>query len=395
MQKVVTINLNGNAYQLDEAAYDALRAYLDHAEIQLRDNPDRAEVVADLEQAIAEKCNKVLGPHKTVVTAEEMAQILKEMGPVEGGSQADADAGKNRTTDQGPAAGARPRKRLYRIREGAMWAGVCNGIAAYIGIDVVFVRIIFVILMVWTAGLGFMGYWILAMIIPEAYTSDDRAAAHGEPPFNAQEIIDQAKKTAADFKGAAEYTGREWKRQFHEQRRQWRAQHRQWRRQWRDQTRTRWWGPPGPSPLVSPAVGYSAGLMMPIFSIISVALFVVLIASMVSLIDTGAIFWWPLPAGMPVWAGMLIVFVLFQIVTAPIRAARHASYYAWDRYHGLLAVWDGLFSLAVTILVFWLLYTHMPPTHGLRELLHNLPEAFRSLGHEVSMWFRDLGEKLR
>jgi hypothetical protein len=255
-----------------------------------------------------------------------------------------------------------------------------------------------VILMVWTAGLGFMGYWILAMIIPEAYTSDDRAAAHGEPPFNAQEIIDQAKKTAANFKGAAEYTGREWKRHFHEQRRQWRAQHRQWRRQWRDQTGARWWGPPRPGPIVPPAVGYSTRAwvgLITVFSIISVALFVVLLASIVSLLNTGALFGWALPAGIPVWAGILMVLVLFQIVTSPIRVARHASYYAWDRYRGVFAVWDGLLSTALTILVLWLLYTHMPPTHGLREFLHNLPEAFRSLGGEVSMWFRDLGEKWR
>lgn len=32
MHRVVTINLNGQAYQLDENAYDALRAYLDRAE---------------------------------------------------------------------------------------------------------------------------------------------------------------------------------------------------------------------------------------------------------------------------------------------------------------------------------------------------------------------------
>jgi hypothetical protein len=42
MHKVVTINLNGQAYQFDGEACEALRAYLDRAEAQLRDNPDRA-----------------------------------------------------------------------------------------------------------------------------------------------------------------------------------------------------------------------------------------------------------------------------------------------------------------------------------------------------------------
>ena len=79
MQKVITINLNGNAYQLEETAYALLRAYLDRAELQLKDNPDKAEIISDLEQAIADKCRKFLGGHKSVVSATEIDQIIKEM----------------------------------------------------------------------------------------------------------------------------------------------------------------------------------------------------------------------------------------------------------------------------------------------------------------------------
>ena len=84
MQKVITINLNGNAYQLDETAYGLLRTYLDAAELQLKDNPDKAEIISDLEQAIADKCNRVLGARKTVVTTAEMQQIIEEMGRSKG-----------------------------------------------------------------------------------------------------------------------------------------------------------------------------------------------------------------------------------------------------------------------------------------------------------------------
>ena len=56
MERVVTINLNGNPYQLEEPAYDALRAYLERARATLADNPDKAEIIRDLEQAIADKC---------------------------------------------------------------------------------------------------------------------------------------------------------------------------------------------------------------------------------------------------------------------------------------------------------------------------------------------------
>src|SRR5574341_1326797 len=176
MHKVITINLNGQAYQLDDVAFDALRAYLDRAETVLKDNPDRAEIIADLEQAIAEKCNRFLGPHKSVVTAAEIDQVLKEMGPVESGigdtdephAQRETAGGDNAKTD------ASAPRRLYQIREGAMISGICNGLAAYFGIDVTIVRIIFVVLALVTKG-AWVGVYFLAMfVIPSAHTSEQR-----------------------------------------------------------------------------------------------------------------------------------------------------------------------------------------------------------------------------
>src|SRR6185503_20383848 len=93
MQKVVTISLNGIAYQLEEPGYNQLRTYLERAESRLQDSPDRTEVMADLEQAIGEKCRAVLGPHKTVVNSAEVDRIILEMGPVESADDKEKAAG--------------------------------------------------------------------------------------------------------------------------------------------------------------------------------------------------------------------------------------------------------------------------------------------------------------
>ena len=101
MHKVVTINLNGQAYQFDDDAYEAIRAYLARAEGQLRDNPDRAEILSDLEQAIADKCRRYLNANKTVIATPEIAQVLEEMGPVESTAESSAPG----TNDPAAAAG--------------------------------------------------------------------------------------------------------------------------------------------------------------------------------------------------------------------------------------------------------------------------------------------------
>src|SRR5215470_4852305 len=123
MQKVVNISLNGIAYQLEEPGYNELRAYLERAEARLADSPDRSEVMADLEQAISEKCRATLGPHKSVVSTIEVERIITEMGPVESADEKTANADSDSAFSSTPHPAGPPRKRLFRINEGAMWAG--------------------------------------------------------------------------------------------------------------------------------------------------------------------------------------------------------------------------------------------------------------------------------
>jgi phage shock protein PspC (stress-responsive transcriptional regulator) len=190
MHKVITINLNGNAFQLDEEGYEALRGYLTQAEARLSGNPDASEIIRDLEQSVAEKCLRHLGPGKSVVTAAEIEQILREIGPVENGP--------------GPDVTAAPLpKRLYQIREGAMVSGVANGLAAYFNLDPTIVRVAWVMVSVLevmtydrppalTIGL----YALLMFLVPYAKTSEERAAAQGASaglPYKLQNAVEKVK----------------------------------------------------------------------------------------------------------------------------------------------------------------------------------------------------------
>jgi phage shock protein PspC (stress-responsive transcriptional regulator) len=56
-------------------------------------------------------------------------------------------------------------KRLTRVEEGKMIAGVCAGLAQYLGVDVTVVRLIFALLALFAAG-GVLLYFILWLIMP-------------------------------------------------------------------------------------------------------------------------------------------------------------------------------------------------------------------------------------
>lgn len=57
-------------------------------------------------------------------------------------------------------------KKLYRIRRGKCIAGVCGGIARFLGIDLKAVRLITALLIA-VYGSGLMVYIILAIFIPK------------------------------------------------------------------------------------------------------------------------------------------------------------------------------------------------------------------------------------
>src|SRR5206468_528368 len=162
-------------------------------------------------------------------------------------------------------------KRLYQIREGAMLSGVCKGLAAYFNIDVTIVRIVFIALAVLTKGAFIIAYVVLMCVIPYATTSEEHAAAHGQP-FNAQELIDEAKRSYAGFKNK-----REWQRH-------WRRQQREWRRHV-PPTPWRVWGAPPMAP-----VGYAgqvfAGVMMPLLTVARTAAFWIWLCVLASLLST-------------------------------------------------------------------------------------------------------------
>jgi phage shock protein PspC (stress-responsive transcriptional regulator) len=374
MRKVVTISLNGNAYQIEEGGYDALQSYLETAQAKLREDPGRAEILADLEQAIAEKCNRFLSAHKSVVTAEEMQQVLGEMGPVDGQSSTDSAQPDSQKSAAGATSGSTTARRLYQIREGAVISGVCKGIAAYFDIDVAIVRLIFIALAFLTWGAWILAYIVMMFVIPYASTSEERAAAHGQP-FDAQHLIDAAKKQYASFKEGAKWR-HQWQRQARAEARAWRREWRRGREDMRDSMRWGW----GPPPVNPEDTGYAArilmGVLIPIAALCNAVLLIAFLVVLAQLMTRGTVFGWIPPAEIPLWADILILCVLLGVCSSPLRAMRHAAYYAHGPTANVwFALWGSVLWMGFVIVFFWFAYHYWP---DLQAFLREIADSIRN-----------------
>lgn len=396
MRAVIAVSLNGRAYQLEDDAHAALAQYLADAERSLGGNPDRAEILADLEQAIADKCERFLSAHKTVLTRAEIVQVIEQMGPVETGGADNSRGGgtgstANATGPSDSAAAPGTPKRLYQISDGAVLSGVCKGIAVYFDVDVAIVRLLFVIAAILSGGFAVLLYVAMMFLVPYANTPEEVAAAGGLP-FNARVLVEQWKRKAAQFADAASHAARRdgtradrarWRAEWRRARWQWREEWRRNRAQWRARRWSAWNAPPAapPPPPPPPLAAFLSGLGWAVLGILVALLTLGWLFVLLSLLATGSVLGWTL-GHLPLWAAIVLLVVIYQIVVSPLRAARyaHSPYFYTYRYrsHALADALVGLIILAVLV---WLLDHHLA---AVQHVLSVLGQRVASLWPQTS-----------
>lgn len=171
MQPVIKISLNRNAFQFEQDAHDRLKHYLADAAAKLLGNEDRAEILLDLEQAIADQCRKRMQSGQDVITMAELAPALEEIGSVE-------IPGSPNPPLPPSTGGATP---LEQSSEGAIISGVCKGLARTARMDVTLVRVIAVVLLFITGGAMILLYTILMLLLPFAPLDPHAAPLRGLP----------------------------------------------------------------------------------------------------------------------------------------------------------------------------------------------------------------------
>lgn len=156
MQRVsITVSLNGVALSFEQAAFNRLETYLADAERTLAGNPDKVEILADLEQAVADQCKRRMRLDQVRVTLRELEPALEEIGSVQ-------DPG---VAEPPPAS---PARRLEQVSEGALISGVCQGIARYLNVDVTLVRVIALLLLLVSGGIMILVYIGMMLLLPYA-----------------------------------------------------------------------------------------------------------------------------------------------------------------------------------------------------------------------------------
>lgn len=171
MNKTVSIALAGFSFVIEENAYIKLNDYLQALRRSL-EKDEEDEVMYDIEIRITEifKANM---EKREVVNLEDVEKVIAQIGTpevIEG--QEESYSHKNNEE----------KRQLFRDVAGAKIAGVCSGFAHYLGVNVVVMRIIWLLSFFVTGFFPlFTLYIILALAMPKAETTSDILKMKGKP----------------------------------------------------------------------------------------------------------------------------------------------------------------------------------------------------------------------
>ncbi len=173
MKEITRIHLAKKPFEIEIDAKKDLQKYLQDIEAAVQSSDVMYEIEARVIEILLENGVEIGG----VISSSEVVKIKKQMGEV--GDFVDES---ENDTAQKSISEEKPKKRLMRDTENNIAAGVASGMAAYFDMDVNIVRLIWVLITLFTSGAGFIFYIIAALILPAAKTSSEKLQMRGLSP---------------------------------------------------------------------------------------------------------------------------------------------------------------------------------------------------------------------
>lgn len=177
MNKTVNINLANVLFHIDEEAFNKLKRYLEAIKRSFSGTTGSDEIIADIEARIAELFQERMENERQVITMKEVDAVIQVMGQPED-YRVDEDIFEDAPKTEKRKA-PKPKK-LYRDIDNKYIGGVCSGLEHYLGIDSLWIRLIFILLTL-TSGFGLIAYGLLWILVPEAVTTSQKLDMRGEP----------------------------------------------------------------------------------------------------------------------------------------------------------------------------------------------------------------------
>ena len=178
MNKTVSINLAGLFFHIDEDAYLKLQRYLEAIKRSFTDSQGRSEIISDIEARISELFGERVQNEKQVIRIKDVDEVISIMGQPEDYLVDDTIFEDDHQMHYKRKPGFS--KKLFRDTDNSYIGGVSSGLAHYFGIDAIWIRLAWIIL-IFGGGTGILLYILFWILVPEAKTTAEKIMMTGDP----------------------------------------------------------------------------------------------------------------------------------------------------------------------------------------------------------------------
>jgi phage shock protein PspC (stress-responsive transcriptional regulator) len=176
MKKVININFQGRILPIEEMAYENLKQYIESLRTYFEQEEGKDEIINDIECRVAELCEDRLKKGAVCISEEDIDLIIMSIGrpadfEAQDGFEANtsANTGANQAHSNTQNAGEPTyQKRLYRDEQNKVLGGVCAGIANYLNLDPIIIRVLWILLF----GISFFAYLLLWIAVPSTSVNE-------------------------------------------------------------------------------------------------------------------------------------------------------------------------------------------------------------------------------
>ena len=194
MNKTVNVNLAGQHFYFDQAAKTKLEIYFDEIKKHFTDEVLCQEIMTDVEARIAELLQQKTTHPQQVITIKNIEDIIEVMGEPNA-YKIDEEEDKTEKTKQ-----KKSLRKLFRDPDDRFFGGVASGVAHYFGLQIKWVRLIWLLLALFSWGGFTILYIALWVFVPLAKTTTEKFMMKGE----AVNLSNIEKKIKEEFQNVTE-----------------------------------------------------------------------------------------------------------------------------------------------------------------------------------------------
>ncbi|MFT4839079.1 MAG: phage shock protein PspC (stress-responsive transcriptional regulator), partial [Oleispira sp.] len=178
MNKTININLAGLFFHIDEDAYQRLQRYIAAVRKSFAGTSGADEIMSDIESRIAELFLEKRANEMQVISITHVEEVIGIMGQPED-YEVDEEIFEEQTSRKQYRSSGK-NKQLFRDTQNGYIGGVSGGIGYYLGIDAVWVRILWVLLVFFSVGWAIPVYVLLWILVPDAVSTNQRLTMMGK-----------------------------------------------------------------------------------------------------------------------------------------------------------------------------------------------------------------------